>query len=71
MAMFLTMVGKSLDVTGYTTQNKVIWNFPIISRKMDTPGKSALLAAASPRQLLTSAQLAVSSPELSWNHRGN
>lgn len=41
MAMFLTTVGKSSDVTAYTTQNAAVKpNFPTISRKIATPGRS-------------------------------
>lgn len=41
MAVFLITVGKSSDVTAYTTQNAdVMPNFPSISRKTATPGKS-------------------------------
>lgn len=41
IAVFLITVGKSSDVTAYTTQNEdVIPNFPNISRNTDTPGKS-------------------------------
>lgn len=41
MAVFLITVGKSSDVTEYTTQNADVRpNFPNISRNTATPGKS-------------------------------
>ena len=42
MDVVLTTVGNSSDVTVYTTQNAdVMPNFPTISRKMATVGRSA------------------------------
>ena len=41
IAVFLITVGKSSDVTAYTTQNAdVMPNFPSISRNTATSGKS-------------------------------
>ena len=43
MDVVLTTVGNSSDVTAYTTQNAdVMPNFPIISRKMATSGRSGV-----------------------------
>lgn len=41
IAVFLITVGKSSELTAYTTQNAAVMpNFPNISRNTATPGKS-------------------------------